>query len=410
MTKKTPFSYYSDVTGITETILADIKSLSKPLRKFLLIIYTQWWSVSGRYNFINMARYLRYSEQTLRNGYSRGFDFPQFNISLVKQHCSCETILAYDPTFIRKSGKHTEGSDYFWSGMEQRAKKGLEIGCLAAVDIKNETAFHLSALQTPASVERKDKKMSLIDHYREHVLSVLPSLGGISRYMAVDGYFMKKEFILPVVKAGLHIITKMRSDGNLKYLYKGEQKKGKGRKRKHDGKVNLKNIDKRRWSKFHETKEEEYYTAALYCVALKMDVRVVYLFKKKSKGYEVFLSTAITLAPEKIVKYYRMRYQIEFLIRDGKGHSGLEDCQARDKEKLNFHFNISLTNINIAKVAYYLPIPKARRKAFSLQDIKRFYHTKFVADTIFSNLGLDLSCKKIKRIYLHCLDVGRMAA
>ncbi|HLW63165.1 MAG TPA: RHS repeat-associated core domain-containing protein, partial [Flavobacterium sp.] len=41
------------------------------------------------------------------------------------------------------------------------------------------------------------------------------------------------------------------------------------------------------------------------------------------------------------------------LYRDGKQHTGLNDSQARCKNKLNFHFNMSLTAINIAKVTHW---------------------------------------------------------
>jgi hypothetical protein len=37
---------------------------------------------------------------------------------------------------------------------------------------------------------------------------------------------MKKQFILPLAKAGMTLITKMRSEVNIKYLHIGKQKKG----------------------------------------------------------------------------------------------------------------------------------------------------------------------------------------
>lgn len=72
--------------------------------------------------------------------------------------------------------------------------------------------------------------------------------------------------------------------------------------------------------------------------------------------------------------------------------------------------NMSLTNIGIAKAIHYLSIPKEVRKSFSLENIKRLHHNKLIADLIFSNLGLDLSCKKIKRLYENCIEIGKMAA
>ena len=102
---------------------------------------------------------MNYSEQTLRNGFCRGFDFFEFNKRLVKQYCSKEIILGFDPTHISKIGK------------DGRVKKGLELGCLAAIDVRNKTGFHLAAVQTPCSKERKKNKRSLIAYYRDFILS-----------------------------------------------------------------------------------------------------------------------------------------------------------------------------------------------------------------------------------------------
>jgi hypothetical protein len=71
---------------------------------------------------------------------------------------------------------------------------------------------------------------------------------------------------------------------------------------------------------------------------------------------------------------------------------------------------MSLTNIGIAKVIHHLSVPKEERESFSLDNIKRRYHNKLIADLIFSNLDLDLTCKKIKRLYEDCIEIGRMAA
>lgn len=246
--KKTQaFSYQSQ--GLAETILADIDTFSKPIKKFLLTLFAQWWGVLGRYNFINMSRYVSYSEQGLRNGYDREMNFMEVNKRLVANKCSREIILCFDPTFISKSGKRTYGLGHYWSGKDQRSKKGLELGCLAAVDVENETAFHLEGVQTPCSVARKKQKSTLIDHYRDFILSKAESLNTISKYLVVDGYFMKKDFILPLVEKGFNIITKMRADANLNYIYSGKQKKGKGRKRVNGGKVNWKKLDLSKWQK-----------------------------------------------------------------------------------------------------------------------------------------------------------------
>ena len=49
------------------------------------------------------------------------------------------------------------------------------------------------------------------------------------------------------------------------------------------------------------------------------------------------------------MRYYRSRFQIEFLYHDAKQYTDLNHCQARSENKLDFHFNVSLTVVNLAK-------------------------------------------------------------
>jgi len=88
----------------------------------------------------------------------------------------------------------------------------------------------------------------------------------------------------------------------------------------------------------------------------------------------------------------------------------LEECQARSENKLYFHFNTALSTVSVAKAAVWLSLPKKKREAFSMRNIKLMYYNKIITERIFSNLALDLNCKKIKRLYDQCLDIGRLAA
>ena len=39
------------------------------------------------------------------------------------------------------------------------------------------------------------------------------------------------------------------------------------------------------------------------------------------------------------------------ILRDGKQHAGITNCQSTDFRKLDFHFNASLAAVNLAKAA-----------------------------------------------------------
>jgi len=59
---------------------------------------------------------------------------------------------------------------------------------------------------------------------------------------------------------------------------------------------------------------------------------------------------------------------------------------------------------------YYLPLEKHLRKSFSMSGVKTLHPNKIVADRIFSNLDLDLSCKKINQVYWDALWLGKISS
>ena len=395
-------------------ILEKIGIQNKARRKFMVKIFTLFMGLGGRYNFTNMSRYGNYSEQTYRNNFEKPFDFIRFNKRLILENCSTHRVIAFDPSYIPKSGNKTEHIGTFWSGTSGKALKGLEIGGFAVVDIDNNTAMSLEAVQTPSVKELRQDGKTLVSHYVSIVIDRKETLESISEYLVVDGYFAKQEFVNPIMeKTQLHVISKMRKDANLFYLYQGKPTGKKGRPKVKDGKVNMKNPDKRRLRLCYQDKDTKVYEGVVYSVTLKRKVKLAYAEywrnEKFTGQYAVLFSTDLTLNGELIYRYYKGRFQIEFLFRDAKQFAGLTHSQARSESKLHFHFNTSLTAVSIAKAIYYLPVEKHLRKSFSMSDVKTLHLNKIVTDRIFSNLGLDLNCKKINQVYWDALWLGKIA-
>jgi len=89
------------------------------------------------------------------------------------------------------------------------------------------------------------------------------------------------------------------------------------------------------------------YTQNLYSVQFGRNLKVVVLINTKNGKYVLLASTDLKLTALEIVQFYSLRFQIEFLFRDAKQFTGLNHCQARSEEKLDFHFNMSLAAINL---------------------------------------------------------------
>ena len=400
--------------ALVDKILKKMSSLTKPRKKFIISIVILYLSMRGRYNFKGMERYGQQIEKTYRLHFEKDFDFLKFNVILHQSHLSKNCIVAFDPSYLPKSGKHTSGKGIFYSGCLGKATGGLEIGSLGIVDLDHHTAFNLETIQTPNPKVLKAQGKSLIDHYAKVIIDRKKEIESISKYLAVDGYFAKITFVNQIKEATqLDLICKLRKDANLKYLYHGPKSKGKGRPKKYDGKVNTKKIDKRRFKKIHQNEDVILFQATVWSVGLKRKVNVVYAEfldnGKPTNRYAFVFSTDLELDGILIYQYYKARFQIEFLFRDAKQFTGLTHCQARSESKLYFHFNMSLTVIGIAKVAHHINEYK-EKKSFSMSDIKTSYFNELMLNLFLFNFQIDTELIKNKQAINKLLDFGKIAA
>ena len=186
-------------------------------KKFILHILILVLSIRGKINFLQLERYGLFSDRTYRNNFTATFDWLEFNRLFTEQHCSDECILAFDPSFINKSGKCTPGRGYFYSGCASRYERGLEIGCYSLIDVKQNTAYHLYAEQTK-SLPKDVNQISLMDQYIEQITRLGPELNKISKVFVADAYFSKRDYGRAVLEQGMEFISRLRTDAILKYL------------------------------------------------------------------------------------------------------------------------------------------------------------------------------------------------
>lgn len=398
-------SYYKDVI---KRVLIKMKPINKWQYDFIIEVFVLFVSIKGRLNFLQLGRYGNYGEQGYRNQFSKHFDFLDFNKELVAQHGSKHIVLGFDPSYISKSGKCTSGLGYFWSGVASRAKWGLELSGIAAIDIEHHTAYHLEAVQTPGDL----KSESLLEHYANILIERKYSLHCISKYVAADAYFSKYGFVCELWENGFELVSRLRDDADLRYKFIAPQKKGRGRPKKYDGKVDYMNLKEEHIKMIENSPENRIYQAIVYSKSLKRDINlvIVYTLKKGKWKHKLYFSTDLELSPMLLLEYYRSRFQIEFTFRDAKQHTGLNDCQARSGDKLHFHWNTSLTCVNLAKVTHWCSIPKDRRGAFSMADIKTSYHNELLLHRFFDVFGINPNLNKNKNKIQQLLIYGSRAA
>jgi hypothetical protein len=391
-------------------VLKRMSSIKKPQRTFLIILLTTLMYLPGKATFRNLGRYSDLHEKTYSRGFRRDFNFVQFNtLSLSDWVTNGHTwAVAIDCSFSPKSGQQTYGLDYFYNSQHSRSEKGLELSTLALIDVDYNTAYHFSSRQTP---KLDDPKETRVDWYLKHLRDDRSALPLGVRYVLADGYYSKTKFINGVQALGLQLVCKLRQDANLRWLYQGPQKK-RGRPKQYDGKVRFLQPELARFESVGTADGIQLYTAVINGVQFKRNIRIVYLIKTVGDRPQTALlfSTDTDLAASEIYRLYKARFQIEFLFRDAKQFTGLSDCQARGQKALHFHFNASMTALNLLKLEDRQRTRGANRSVISIASWKVRKFNEHLLDRFSSILGLDFSSIKSSLEFETLCNYGAIAA
>ena len=401
---------YNNYNSLIIRTLNKISVFNKCRKDFFCEVVILLLSIKGRVNFLQLGRYGNFKEQRYRQQFEKPFPWLDFNKELALSHGGNRFVIAFDPSYINKSGKKTPGVGWYWSGCAGQAKWGIEIGGLAAIDLDNHTAFHLEAVQT--LIEDK-QATSLTDWYVNVIKERKEMLSPISKYLVADAWFSKKPFVDQIIEMNMHLISRLRDDADLKYLYLGPPTGKRGRPGKYAGKVITDNIDTNYFELIEQNQEATVYSAIVCSKALKRNIRLVHVTYTNDKGKlirKLYFSTDTQMDALEILDCYQSRFQIEFLYRDAKQYTGLNDSQARSENKLNFQFNAALTTINIAKVEHWLSQPKEARKSFSMADIKTMNHNRLLLQRFIDVFGVNPYSAKNRNHVNELIYYGTIAA
>ena len=421
------------------SVLSSLK-FSQPFRKFLNELLMLLLMVPGRATFRNLSRYSAYDEKTFSRWYRREVDWAGVNVAAIRAvvPATHESVFAFDPSHMAKSGARTEGIGSFWNGCAGRAERGLEVNVLSWVDVTTNTAYTISAALTPpkvtadpattpdttttpdtvslsgsssahspsprrrtspkakgqakprakpkakpkAKVPKRPDEPSRIDAYLAHLKQVITGgqLALLLRYLVADGFFSKIKFVDGILALNLHLISKLRSDADARYRYTGPYG-GRGAPRRYGDKVNWNILNPAVFTSVASTDPTlTLHTALVALPHLKRNVRVVVVTETRTGRRALLFSTDVDLDPVTLYRYYKARFQIEFLFRVSKQYAGLTHCQARCRAAITFQVNASLTAVSLSKLqaiqaAGEFPQPFSMasvvRRAFNVHFLKK---------------------------------------
>ncbi len=398
-------------------IISQMTGIFKPQQKASFALLSAQMCFSGRARMPNLYRYGAGSAKRLRRGATKGFDFYRLNEHLLSDTPALsvdqddpqrpQQAILIDSTFTNKSGKHTEGLGFFHNGCSasnNKMERGLEFTLFAGLNLDEQRAYAIAVTQTKNDKSALKVAIDELTTNSEYYLE-------ISKYVVADGYYAKNSFISEVTQHGFEVVTLLRRDAALRYLYTGPYS-GRGRPKRYADRVNYKELND--WERDEELIDDlTIYSKIVNYKVWKRDLRVLVIVNR-SGAHRILCSTDLTLSTAEILKLYQQRFKIEFLFRDGKQHTGLGHAQTLDSEGQEYFANASFTTLNMLRL-------EEREQAISrgesplgqvssIRSLKVRKHNELILDLFISMLGESREHEKVKEAYEMVSKVGVVAA
>jgi putative transposase len=384
---------------------------------------------SGRITMLGLSRWTEKggSYRTIQRFYHSELSWEAIHWMLFRlKHLKLddEHIIAGDEVVASKAGKETYGLDRFFSSIQQRVIPGLSFFTFSLVNVREERSYPLQITQIVRSDEEKAaskakaeakkvaKKItekrkpgrpkgsknkvkqevtlnSELLRIQSALKSLLETIDPILslKYVVLDGHFGNYPSAFMVRETKLHLISKMRSDAALYPAFEGEYA-GTGRPAKYGKKLNVRNLDNDKYLKATSTEKNvctQVYQGQFYNKEFAFALNVVIILKTnlltQAQAHVILFSTDLEQDYEKIIKFYSLRFQIEFNFRDAKQYWGLEDFMNVKETAVTNAANLSLFMVNFSH-ALLRPF-REHNPDYSVLDLKSLYRGyKYASETI----------------------------
>ena len=336
---------------------------------------------------------------------------------------SAQYLLVGDESIVTKAGKMTHGLDRFFASLYGRVIPSLAFFALSLVDVTERRSYPVMVEQVVRSetekaaakaarqkkkAKTKNKKsgrrgrpkgsknrnktqvtltteLTRIQKMVRKLLTLIADQLHL-QHLVLDGHFGNNNALQMTLQCGLHLISKLRCDAALYFLYDGLQA-AKGPRRRYGDKLDTDQIPEkyRQESTIEKGIRTDIYQAEMLHREFAQMLNVVIICKTNLKtgacAHVILFSSDLTLGYEQVIDFYSLRFQIEFNFRDAKQYWGLEDFMNTKETAVANAANLSLFMVNIT----HLLLRDFRQKdsTVNVLDLKAYYRGhKYVAETI----------------------------
>jgi putative transposase len=389
-----------------------------PLRQLGRVIEAML-SMSGRVTMRGLSRWSDKggSYRTIQRFFTTSVHWCQLNFILIRQQlldADDVLLMSGDHVVVTKAGKATYGLDRFFSSLYGKAVPGLCFLSLSLLSVKRRTSSPVVTEQVEKACEataqaqptqkargprgrpkgsknRHRREVTLSPSLRfiqEHIKRLLQQIGAAFKvvYFIFDGELGHNDALQMVRQVGLHLVSKLRYNSALYFPYAGPYA-GRGPRRKYGKQLDYRNIPSAylQATSIDEGIETNIYPMSLWHKKFAEMLNIVVIVKRHLQTHKtahvVLFSSDLTLGYAPLIGYYRLRFQLEFNVRDAKQYWGLEDFMSVNERPVYNSANLAMFMVNVSQ-ALMRPM-RAQWPACSVNDLKAWFRgRKYVVETL----------------------------
>lgn len=399
-----------DILSLLQCLLPQINATT--MRQLNQIIIAML-AMSGRVTMLGIARWTgeHGSYRTMGRFFSTVIPWATLFWPFFRQHLWRENdvyLLAGDEVVISKSGKQTYGVDKFFSSLASKPINGLSFFVLSLVSVERRESFPIGIEQLIKSdsqinsaslikkVKAKEKRgrgrpkgsknkkkteviltlellliKKMVNSLFELVANFIPL-----KYLVLDGHFGNNNALQMARQINLHIISKLRHDSALYVPYENPDSSKRSR-RKYGDKLDYRHLPDKYLCKsvIEDEIQTDIYQATLLHKEFAQAINVVILVKTNLKtharSHVILFSSDLDLTFEKIIDYYKLRFQIEFNFRDAKQFWGLKDFINLSQTAVTNAANLAFFMVNLSH--HLLADFRKHNPGSGIIDLKAYY-------------------------------------
>jgi putative transposase len=370
-------------------------------------------AMSGRVTMLGIARWTSTggSYRTMGRFFSTVIPWATLFWLFFRKHLWRERevyLLAGDEVVVSKSGKQTYGVDRFFSSLTSKPINGLSFFVLSLVSVSGRQSFPMRIEQVikrdtkinstlpikkiksqekpgrgrPKGSKNKNKTEVILTSELLLIKKMINSLFELVAnfipltYLVVDGHFGNNNALQMARQVNLHIISKLRHDSALYIPYESPGSNKRSR-RKYGDKLDYRHLPEKYLcqSDIEDSIQTDIYQATLLHKEFAQSLNVVILVKTNLKtnisSHVILFSSDLDLKADKIIDYYKLRFQIEFNFRDAKQFWGLEDFMNLSQTAVTNAANLAFFMVNLSHLL--LADFRKHNPGSGIIDLKAYY-------------------------------------